>query len=368
MLFYIFIALAGPGINASVPERTGEGFRIPQPGSKLEFPQANGAHPEYKIEWWYLTGHLYTDTGRRFGYQATFFRSGLKPAKSMSTSAFGNQQAYLAHMALTDVDGNRFLFKERLSRDTWDAYARTGRLDVRNGNWTLEAVGEDPYQMKLRFSIGSEAIVELELHPAKPLVHFGEDGTSRKGPDPSARSYYLSHTRLQTTGTIRLGESPLTVNGASWMDHEIASSQLDPSYTGWDWIAIQLNNGWEVKAYLLREADGTASPYSALIWISPDGQLFYRNAGEFEWDKSQMWKSPHTGHSYPNRPVIQTRHPVTGKSLKFHYQPVMDDQELDLSGTTYWEGAGTVVDDNEKIMGAAYLELVGYGGAIRGLQ
>lgn len=361
------LALCHCGVS-QVPLFTNEGFKVPQPGSELFFPAANGAHPEYKIEWWYLTGHLYSDSGRRFGYQATFFRSGLKPATSMGTSPFGNQQVYLAHMALTDLENGRFLFAERLSRDGWDAYALQGGLSVRNGDWTLQASDTDPDRMNLGFSIRSEAVVDISLTPAKPVVRFGKDGTSRKGPAAEARSFYLSHTRLETTGTIRIDGATVDVRGSSWMDHEIASSQLDPSYTGWDWIAVQLKDGWEVKAYLLREADGSASPFSALIWISPDGDLTYRNSNEFEWNKGTFWTSPKTGYRYPNRPAIRTRHPLTGEPLGFFFQPVMNDQELALPGTSYWEGAGDILDTDGEHIGSAYLELVGYGGPIRGLQ
>ena len=361
----ITLALSG---NTGVPRFTDEGFMVPQPGTVLEFPEANGAHPQYKIEWWYITGHLYTDTGRRFGYQATFFRSGLKPAKTTRTSPFGNQQVYLTHMALTDPGNERFLFAERLSRDSWDAYAQQGDLFVRNGDWTLEASGDQPDATELAFSIRSEAVANLKLEPLKEIVRFGPDGTSRKGPATGARSFYLSHTRLHTTGTLNIGSQSFEVTGLSWMDHEIASSQLDPSYTGWDWIAIQLKDGWEVKAYLLREADGSASPFSALIWISPAGELIYRTKDEFEWDKSTTWKSTQTGYSYPVSPVIRTLHPITGEPVLFSFQPVMSNQELALPGTTYWEGAGDILDADGQLAGSAYLELVGYAGPIRGLE
>ena len=222
--------------------------------------------------------------------------------------------------------------------------------------------------MRLRASVDSDVRWELELLPAKPLLRFGEDGTSRKGPAPDARSYYLTWSRIATKGTVVLNGTEYTVSGSSWMDHEIASSQLDPSYTGWDWIAIQLKDGWEIKAYLLREKDGSPSPFSALYWIDPDGKTYYRDADNFDWEKPSQWRSEKTKAEYPNRPLIRATHPESGDPLVFQFEPILEDQELVFPGATYWEGAGRIVDRNGKETGSAYLELVGYAGPIEGLR
>jgi predicted secreted hydrolase len=349
------------------PPFTEEGFRVPQPDFALEFPRAHASHPDFKIEWWYLTGHLYTDSGRRFGYQATFFRTALKEPAVQVVSDFGSSQLYLTHMALTDIETGRFFFEERLSREGWDAWAKADRLDVRNGNWSLTG-NKDVSVLELQASVDSKVSWSLSLSPEKPLIRFGEDGTSRKGPDPEARSYYLSFTRLKSAGTVTIDGVEHQVTGLSWMDHEIASNQLDPDYVGWDWIAIQLNDGWEVKAYLLREKDGTPSPFSALIWIDPDGKTHYRTRDDFEWGKPTYWESPTTGARYPNAPVIRTKHPQSDRPVTFEFLPLVDSQELDLPGTTYWEGAGKVLDASGNEIGSAYLELVGYAGEIEGLR
>jgi predicted secreted hydrolase len=361
------LCTATPAVAGPPPAFTAEGYRVPQPGAALEFPRAHASHPDYAIEWWYLTGHLHTTGGRRFGYQATFFRSALKPPARQSGSAFGDSQLYLAHMALTDPKGGRFHFEDRLARDGWDAWARMDRLDVRNGHWRLSGDNPDNSAMELHASAG-DATWSLRLRAAKPLVRFGEDGTSRKGPAPEARSYYLSFTRLETEGTVRVDGAEFSVSGLSWMDHEIASSQLDPDYVGWDWIAIQLEDGWEVKAYLLRQSDGSPAPFSRLIWIDPDGRTHYRNPDAFRWRSERSWRSPATGARYPVYPEITTTHPLTGAAATFRFEPLMPDQELDLPGTTYWEGAGRILDAQGRQTGSAYLELVGYAGPIEGLR
>ena len=352
--------------NKEPKEFTTEGFRIPQPHAELVFPRVHASHPDYKIEWWYLTGHLYALTGERFGYQATFFRSAAKPKQESSSPAFNNGQHHLTHMAITDVSGESFHFEQRFSREGWDAYARTERLEVRHGNWSLDS-NPDASIINLRTSIHSDAELQLTLRPEKGLVRFGEDGTSRKGPSPEARSFYLTFPRMTTTGILKIDDRELQVSGLSWMDHEIASKQLDPSYTGWDWIAIQLKDGWEVKAYLLREKDASPSPYSMLIWIDPEGKTYYQDINLFEWRKPSYWKSPSTKASYPNSPTIRAIHPTTSLPVEFNFKPVLDDQELVIPGSTYWEGAGRILDTNGNEIGAAYLELVGYAGQIRGL-
>jgi predicted secreted hydrolase len=369
LLLFCLIALSGKGVAAEVPAFTAEGYPVPQPHAPLTFPEAHGSHPDFKIEWWYLTGHLFAADGRRFGYQATFFRSALKaPHEQTEDQPFGSAQLYLTHMALSDPGGKRFHFAERLSRGGWDAYARVGQLDVRNGNWSLSGATRTDPSMQLEASIDATVRWSLELVPDKPLIRFGEDGTSRKGPAPEARSYYLSFTRLATRGTLTIGEETFAVTGNSWMDHEIASNQLDPDYTGWDWIAIQLEDGWEVKAYLLRQSDGKPAPFSALIWISPGGAVTYRGPDSFTWKSARTWTSPDTEATYPIAPVITSRHPESGEPVTFRFDPVLDNQELDLPGTTYWEGAGRVLDAENREVGSAYLELVGYAGPIEGLR
>lgn len=360
--------LAGERLSENdVPSFTSDGFRIPQPNAELKFPRSHASHPDFRIEWWYLTGHLFSEEGRRFGYQATFFRTALQPEASTGEIAFGNDQLYLAHMALTDATSQVFYFDSKLAREGWDAFAKTNRLEVRNGPWSLTGLG-DPFPLKLEGSTRTDASWSIQLEAEKPLIRFGSDGTSRKGPSPEARSYYLSFTRLKTKGTVMIGDKTFQVTGRSWMDHEIASNQLDASLTGWDWIAIQLEDGWEVKAYLLRRDDGTASPYSACIWISPTGDTFTADREQFDWKKGTTWKSENTGINYPIRPTITSKHPLTGSLHTFRFEPIVLNQELNLRGSTYWEGAGDVLNEAGQTIGSAYLELVGYAGAIEGLR
>jgi predicted secreted hydrolase len=350
---------------ASIPEFTEEGFRIPQPYQKLEFPRTHGSHPEFKIEWWYLTGHLFSESGRPFGYQATFFRfAGSAENRRDENKSFGLSQLHSTQVALTDIENQKFYFDERLDRQGWDAFASEEELDLKHGPWMLKMVDSDSESMELQFNIRDKVSLDLQLQPTKPKVIFGADGTSRKGPDPAARSYYITFTRLSVSGLLNLEGKTIKVTGEAWMDHEISSQQLSENLEGWDWTAIQLEDGREVKAYLLRQKDGTPSEFSQLIWIDKTGQTTYQSFDEsgFTWTKDAFWTSPTTGTAYPNTVTIKTKDPQTGSVRQFSLFPEVMNQEItgDLNGTHYWEGACQVRDANDQLIGRAYLELAGY--------
>ncbi len=356
------------GGEPGVPLLTEEGFRIPQPGAILQFPRDHGSHPDFKIEWWYLTGHLQEASGRRYGFQATFFRLAGPAVKDtpVFSPAFGDRHLHLGHMAWTEVDGGRYVCEERLGRDGWDAGASTEGLRVWQGDWLLEMTDPASEQMRLQASVQGEIRWQFSLRPVKPLVRFGADGTSRKGADPSARSYYLSFTRLQGEGTFQEGgRAPVVVSGEVWMDHEIASQQLGRELAGWDWTAIQLRDGSEIKAYLLRRPDGTPDPYSAFYWISPAGEVQQCDSGQFRWRKIREWKSPQTGVRYPVE--VELSFPALPNGLSWlRLVPRFDGQEFrGKSGSlAYWEGACGVWDAEGREIGQAYLELVGYGTSV----
>ena len=353
-------------IEASSP-RTEEGFLLPVAGRELSFPRAHGSHPEYLIEWWYLTGQV-GDGEDRFGYQATFFRRAYPRDERAAVSAhFGADQIYLAHMAVSDLGREKFYHEERLNRDGWDAGAREDRMKVWNGNWQLEMTDSETETMELQFSVGGTVRVSLDLVPQRPLMRFGEEGISRKGDDPEAVSYYLSFTHLETSGEIRIGEETYQVEGLSWMDHEIASRQLGADLEGWDWTAIHLDSGEAIKAYQLRRPDGSPDPWSAMILIGTDNSVRYFYAEDFTWERKGFWESPITGAVYPNEVEIRGPDPQGGEERILRVVPYFDEQEItgELGGTAYWEGACRVYDGRTgERLGRAYLELVGYAAPV----
>ena len=360
---------AGAGQSSTLVTLTPDGFAVPQPGYPFSFPRDHGSHPDFKIEWWYLTGHLHpVDTpSRRFGFQATFFRQAGPRGGTDANPEFGSAHLYLAHMALVEVQTGRFLHQERLNREGWNAAAATDTLDVRNGDWWLRLV--DPTDasamptLALQVGIHADAAFALTLRAGKPLVVFGENGVSRKGAAPTAASYYLTFTRLLADGELTLqGErdsETLRVTGEAWMDHEISSSQLGAGQIGWDWVSIQFTDQRELMLYRLRLRDGTADPASTLTWIDAAGRT---QRSPFTWEVLTRWTSPATGATYPQRIRITTTDPATNAPVAFLVEPLVAAQELPgtLGGVSYWEGACRIRDAAGQEVGSAYMELTGY--------
>lgn len=340
----VLAALAGV-LWGDTPYRTKDGFAIPRPNPSFAFPRDHGSHPEFRTEWWYVTGHLDAADGRRFGFQVTFFRQ----------AATEHEQLFLAHAALLDVSKQRFINEERLNRGGWDAESSTATLAVRNGNWSLNMNGD----LQLAASIRSEAKLRLTMKVAKPLVVFGKDGVSLKGRSPAAASHYLTFPRLACEGIVNTGDGETRVTGTAWMDHEFSSSQLDEGQTGWDWACLQLNDGRDIMVYRMRlKGGGTDTAGTTLARISKEGVVHHVGPDGFTWTPGRTWKSPKTGAVYPVEAEIRS-----GGDL-FKLRPLHEAQELDgaVSGLPYWEGACDVLDGEGKVVGRGFLELAGYAG------
>ncbi|WP_404421857.1 lipocalin-like domain-containing protein [Nibricoccus sp. IMCC34717] len=336
-----------------------EGFDVPQPGRVFTFPRDHASHPTFKIEWWYLTGHLFDASGQQRGFQATFFRRAYRPDSSETPA-----HLFLAHMALSDPATGRFLHQERLARADWDAMADTNDLAVRNGPWSLHRIDGTPEVFVVEGGVRADASWSLRLTPVKPLVIFGEQGVSRKGSDADAASHYLTFPRLSVSGTLRLDGKELAVTGEAWLDHEFSSSQLSTGQVGWDWAGIQLADGREIMLYRLRRSDGSADPASKLCWVSQYSEQAVR---PFNWTVLEDWRSPATGITYPARIQISTTDPASEKPATLVLKPLLVAQELvgQRGGVTYWEGSCDVLDTEGRMIGRAYLELTGYGGQLR---
>lgn len=357
-------APAGEGAAA----RDANGFALPQAGARFVFPRDHGSHPSFRIEWWYVTGHLFEAGGARYGFQITFFRQASPPPKPgqeiVASQQFASDQLFLAHVALLDVQTGRFLHQERVARRGWDAGASEERLELRNGSWSLRQDRSGADRFSLSGSINGEVRLALELTPRKPMVVFGVDGVSRKGPGATAASHYLTFPRLRTAGTVTLGGVPRAVTGSAWMDHEWSSSQLGDGQVGWDWAALQLDDGRELMAYRMRRADGAIDPYSTLNWVARDGSLTTAAASEFSLEVIRRWTSPATGAEYPIEVEIVTRDPESGGTRRLRLEPLAEHQELPgaIGGVPYWEGACRIRDERGQVVGSAYLELTGYAG------
>lgn len=349
------------------PTHSSKGHMVPSPDYVPSFPRDHGSHLNYAIEWWYWIGHLQAKDGEnRYGFQSTVFRiaGDSKGANKPANIQFGNQNLFLVHSALSDLNNKKYLHNERVYREGWQARASTKKLELRVGG-VKACLLEDEEGQFVTTNYKNGDRLELSLRPSKPIVVFGDRGLSRKGGSPGAVSWYWSYTRLLADGILYKDGKKIPVSGIAWMDHEISSSQLGDGLEGWDWTCMQLDDGTEVKAYRLREDEGGSDPWSAVYWIDKNGNTKSVYADEFSWKEQDTWKSSVTGLEYPTTVQVTAVHPDHGKQV-YRLRPLLDSQEFtgNRADNAYWEGACEVLNEEGERIGSAYLELAGYGGGL----
>jgi predicted secreted hydrolase len=358
-------AIAGPaGAPAGSPQAGAGGWRQADPARRLQLPRDHASHPDYKVEWWYYAGNLATAEGRRFGCQLTFFRVGVDPAPQ-NPSRWAVRDLFMAHLAVTDAGGRRYLFADRMDRGAAGlAGAATDSYRVWNGDWSADLRG-DTHTLRAmgRAEDGTRFGIELDAREGKPFVAHGEGGYSRKGAQPGNASHYYSLTRMPTRGVLTMGGATFAVEGLSWMDHEFGTSFLEPGQAGWDWFSVQLEDGTDLMLFQMRRADGAPDGHSSGTLVLPSGAVVPLGAGAFTLEPKEHWTSPATGARYPVAWSIA----VPGQRLSLAVRGVLPDQELrsDRStGVTYWEGAIDVSGsrDGRPTRGRGYLEMTGYAG------
>ena len=228
-------------------------YRTALPGYRYEFPRDHFNHPDYQTEWWYYTGNLKSADGHRYGFELTFFRQAVRRHAAMAT-VWDLRDLYLAHLALSDLDGGKFYHTERVNRAGPDIAAVSESLGrVWNGNWRIQWEGSNQRLV----AIDARFQLNLTLRSEKAPVIHGENGVSQKADGPGRASHYISLTRLATFGSIELGGKSLEVSGTSWMDHEFFTHQLESNQTGWDWLSLQLADHTELMLFRIRRADGS---------------------------------------------------------------------------------------------------------------
>jgi predicted secreted hydrolase/threonine/homoserine/homoserine lactone efflux protein len=352
---------------ASSAQAATEGFTRADGTRSLTFPEDFGAHPDFQTEWWYYTGNISDEDGNRFGYQLTFFRRALvAPSEQVERqSAWGTTQAYLAHFAITDAQGEEHTAFERLSRGAAGlAGAEAEPFRVWLDDWAVEETAQGSYHLYARESLNGQPLaLDLWMQDIKGPVLQGKAGYSQKGPEPGNASYYFSQTRLVSEGTLQIGGKAFAVQGTSWKDHEFSTSALSEGQVGWDWFSIQLDDHSELMVFQIRRAEGSIDPFSSGTWIASDGATRRLAKDDFEILTSDTWKSPHTGGVYPQHWTVR----VADLDLELEIQPVISDQELDFT-YQYWEGAVDVkgIFAGSPVTGVGYVELTGYAGTMAG--
>jgi predicted secreted hydrolase len=351
------------------------------PGVPLQFPQDFGSHPQFGIEWWYITGWLETADHQPLGFQLTFFR--IRPdIQTRNPSDFTAHQLLIAHCALTDPQHGRLWEDQRIRRAGLGlAGARIGDTDVWIDDWSLArhaaaagAGAQGPAAATYRTQIeATDFALELSFSVTQPPMLNGRDGFSQKGPAERSASYYYSEPHLRVRGYVHRAGRREAVDGEAWLDHEWASEYLDPRAQGWDWAGVNFADGSSLMAFEIRDRSGRRFWGGASLRDAAGHERVF-GPDEILFQPMRRWRSPRTGVVYPVAERLQVG------SHRWMLEPLIDDQELDsrrTSGALYWEGAvrvapiATASADTRAtqppaaqpagaVTGRGYLELTGY--------
>jgi len=347
------------------------GWRAAGPGYAWSFPRDHYAHPDYKTEWWYVTGHLAPDDdpdAEPLAFQQTFFRIGLdRDAPADTASRWAARDLVMAHAAVGDPARKRHVFSEVLWRaapllggfgapgDTTLAWALAPAGTP--GRWSCDLVDG---ALRLRARDDAKGLrYDLAATFAAPLAFHGDGGFSPKTADGSSGSLYVSAPRLVVTGRVWRDGVPVRVHGQAWLDQEIFTSTLAARQTGWDWLSLQLDDGRSLMLYRLRRPDG-AVDFALGTLVGTDGTAQRLPADAWTWTPGRTWTSGATGSTYP----VAWRLAVPGAGLDLVLEAVMPDQEnvSARTGVHYWEGAVRVRDaEGGAARGRGFVELTGYG-------
>jgi predicted secreted hydrolase len=352
---------AGQGPGSATP------FRQALPGYRFEFPRDHFSHPAFQTEWWYYTGNLRARDGRRFGFELTFFRQAVETPgpgdASRPASPWDVRDVFLAHFALSDIDGRNFHHAERTNRAGPGLAGADGAAgEIWNGNWSARIEGE---RHRVR-AVASGFEIDLALDSLKPPVIHGVNGVSQKAEGAGQASHYVSLTRLAATGAITVDGRRAEVEGSAWMDHEFFTNSLGRDQRGWDWLGLQLDDGTELMLYRLRRADGTADRFSAGTLVEKNGRAVHLGVDDFTFAPlTETWTSATSRATYP----VAWRVGVPGRGLDFEIGTPLASQELvGRRGftPTYWEGAVRASGSRRgaPLGGVGYLEMTGYDKAV----
>lgn len=337
-------------------------YRTALPGYRYQFPRDHFNHPDFQTEWWYYTGNLKTQDGHKFGFELTFFRQALQ-RDAQSNSAWNAGDLYLAHLALSDLDGGAFLHAERINRaGPGLAGVDESAQRIWNGNWSVQwnSQNQELQAIDPRFAL------RMAMRSLKPPVIHGQNGVSQKSEGAGHASHYISLPRLETRGKIILHGKRFDVAGTVWMDHEFFTHQLTREQIGWDWLSIQLDNNTELMLFHLRRQDGAIDRYSSGTFVDAQGKAIFLHETDFLLQPAgKTWTSKETHAAYP----VSWKIAVPRLGLELEATTALDSQELTGKTKTtpsYWEGAISLTGRvaHAKISGTGYLEMTGYDKAV----
>jgi predicted secreted hydrolase len=302
------------------------------PGYKMTFPRDHGAHPEFRVEWWYIAGRLRTKDGSERTFQITFFRNRDRFLKAPGLDRLRVRQLLFCHIVIVDPTHGEVLFREIAGEPSVgleNCSLETTRVGL--PDWHLELSG-DTYKARLS-TPGVE--MELRLTTAHLPMLNGEQGYSEKANGNVDATYYYSRPQLTVEGSLN-GED---VWGIGWLDHEWFNRYIEAHSAGWEWAALNLTDGSSLLAFQVSGKDSNIRGAGTLR--TPDGDVRNLQSGDVRFEPLRTWHSPRTGVEYP----VATR--LHAGDLVLVLEPLVDDIEFDQRESwqvSYWEGPVTVVD------------------------
>ena len=340
LFLLLFTTLAHAQGFAGLGSTADDGFSVPQRGTPFTFPDDHGPHPDYRIEWWYVTATLTGADGRDYGIQWTLFRSALRPETG---PGWEDPQIWMGHAGLTTPDAH--FVAERFARGgVGQAGVTAAPFDAYIDEWHMRGPSLSEVNLTAQ---GTDFSYDLDLATDKPFVPQGDQGYSVKSGGGQA-SYYYSQPFYEVSGTLTLPDGPVAVTGNAWLDREWSSQPLSDTQTGWDWFSLVFDTGERLMGFRLRD---TAGPdYTAATWITEDGD-----------------PTPFPDGAFAADPLGETE--VAGRDVPTRWRVRLPDRDLDVTvealypnawmetSFPYWEGPVSFTGTHS---GRGYLEMTGY--------
>ncbi|MBD3765368.1 MAG: iron ABC transporter permease [Rhodobacterales bacterium] len=314
------------------------GFALPVP-RPLVFPADHGAHPDFRIEWWYLTAVLTAADGAPMGLQWTLFRTALAPGEA---PGWDSPQLWMGHAAVTTA--TRHAVAERLARGgTGQAGVTAAPFAAWIDDWAMAGATPEDVRLTAR---GADFAYDLRLVAEGPLVPQGDAGYSVKSAAGQA-SHYYSQPFYRAQGRIALDGATRAVTGQAWLDREWSSQPLAPDQTGWDWFSLILDDGARMMGFRLRDA---GAGYASATWIAPDGTPDPQQPGALRVTPRDLARV--AGRQVPV--VWRVELPARGLDVTV---TALNPQSWMATSVPYWEGPVSVTGSHT---GRGYLEMTGY--------
>jgi predicted secreted hydrolase len=326
---------------------SGSGFGSVIPGKTFSFPADHGPHPDFRIEWWYVTANLVDSADTAYGAQWTLFRQAMQPGAQ--GEGWANQQIWMGHAAVTRADTHRY--SEAFARGgVGQAGVETKPFRAWIDSWQMRGLDQmrDVTIAPLELNAsGADFSYVLRLDADRELVLQGDAGYSKKSEREQA-SYYFSQPYFKVSGSIAIDDKAVEVSGQAWMDREWSSQPLASDQTGWDWFSLHLNATEKLMLFRLRQKDG--NDYCSGNWISRDGKT--EQLASADINLTPLSLTAIEGRKVPTA----WRVAIPSRSLMIETVPL---NARSWMGTSfpYWEGP---ISFGGSHRGVGYLEMTGY--------